>query len=68
MRSYARDELRELIERSGFQVVDEHETADPSIVAYVGTADAAERHPIPATTDHRVRAYRDETDDPTEVR
>ena len=38
MRSYARDELRELIERSGFRVLDEHETADPSIVAYVGTA------------------------------
>jgi SAM-dependent methyltransferase len=38
MRSYARDELRELIECSGFRVVDEHETTDPSIVAYVGTA------------------------------
>ena len=37
-RSYPNDELRELIEHSGFRVVDEHETADPSIVAYVGTA------------------------------
>jgi SAM-dependent methyltransferase len=38
MRSYARDELRQLIEHSGFRLVDEYETADTSIVAYVGAA------------------------------